>query len=167
MAHPPALAAVAKAMRGHARTFRVPASHVKTLRHPSEFFESVMDGVQTAKRRVFVASLYLGTNTTRERALADALGEAARTTGGPQVSVLLDALRGTRPTHRSGETPASSAHFVARRVLHGSGDAARAFLYRTPGARGVLSHVLPNRLVEVLGVCHIKAADATRDFVSR
>ena len=151
--------AVLASMRAQAGVVApVRPSQITWLATPSDLYDAIMQGITTSRHRVWVASLYLGTHGTRELALADALGEAASKPGGPRVTLLLDALRGVRPTNGRGEAPHSSAHVVARRVLRGGdiGTRARAFLYKVPTARGLAARALPNRLVEVLGVSHLK-----------
>ena len=103
--------AVLASMRAQAGVVApVRPSQITWLATPSDLYDAIMQGITTARHRVWVASLYLGTHGTRELALADALGEAASKPGGPRVTLLLDALRGVRPINGRGEAPHSSAH---------------------------------------------------------
>jgi len=47
---------------------------------------------------MLIASLYLGTGPGREGRFSEALGEKLGSPGKPATEILLDALRGTRPS---------------------------------------------------------------------
>ena len=146
--------------------FAVNAASVRPLSTPREFYDVLLSGCRLAQRRVTLASLYLGTGSL-ERDLVSALVRRCLETHatGQQVEVAMqfDLNRGLRRVpSEPGASPASqyasSAH-LALEVLRGAPDPARvhAGLTLMPQQRGLLGRLLPPRLVEVLGVFHIKA----------
>lgn len=60
----------------------------------------LQDGIGNAKTDITIASLYIGTEGSPVTALVTALARAAANNGAerPQITILLDALRSTRPS---------------------------------------------------------------------
>ncbi len=60
----------------------------------------MQDGIRNAKTDITIASLYIGTEGEEDAALVRALASAAARDEAerPQITVLLDALRSTRPS---------------------------------------------------------------------
>uniref|UniRef100_A0A667HY28 CDP-diacylglycerol--glycerol-3-phosphate 3-phosphatidyltransferase n=1 Tax=Lynx canadensis TaxID=61383 RepID=A0A667HY28_LYNCA len=81
--------------------FGVCSSHVRVLSSPAEFFELMKGQIKVAKRRVVMASLYLGTGPL-EQELVDCLESTlekslqAKFPSDLKVSILLDFTRGSR-----------------------------------------------------------------------
>ena len=60
----------------------------------------VQDGIWNAKTEITIASLYIGTEGKPDTAIVEALACAASKDGAdrPKITILLDALRSTRPS---------------------------------------------------------------------
>lgn len=82
--------------------------------------------------------------------------------------MLFDALRATRPAHGSADCFTSSAAMLSSLLLSKSakwrqrksfedGERLKVSLYRTPDLTKTLQWLLPARVNEVVGVCHLKA----------
>jgi phosphatidylserine/phosphatidylglycerophosphate/cardiolipin synthase-like enzyme len=111
-----AAAALQRALCGVARPLGVRGDDVRVLASPSDYEAALLHGFATAKKRVVMASLYWGAEAPRERALLAALAAAARSRPELEVTVLLDALRGTRPVPDGRGGVTSSAHALAVRT---------------------------------------------------
>ncbi|CAL8303158.1 unnamed protein product [Lota lota] len=140
-------------MAEHAPAFRVPGTHIHMLSSPSQFYQAIKSRIKTAKRRVVMASLYLGTGQL-EQELVDCVEEAlARSQpqgDGPalQVSILLDYMRGSRGLLNS--------RTMLLPLLQRYASQMRVSLYHTPDLRGLLRLLMPQRFNETIGVQHIK-----------
>lgn len=74
--------------------FAVNGDKVKVITEPSEFYEELCQRAKTAKKRVVLASLYLGTGEKEQR-LLNSIEESLQTSD-VRVKVLLDFSRGNR-----------------------------------------------------------------------
>ncbi|XP_062859071.1 CDP-diacylglycerol--glycerol-3-phosphate 3-phosphatidyltransferase, mitochondrial isoform X1 [Trichomycterus rosablanca] len=111
-----------------------------------------MARIRTAKSRVVMASLYLGTGQL-EQDLVDCVEEALERsqedTGSDfKVSVLLDYTRGSRGKNNS--------RTMLLPLLQRFPEQMRVSLYHTPDLRGLLRLLVPERFNETIGVQHIK-----------
>jgi phosphatidylserine/phosphatidylglycerophosphate/cardiolipin synthase-like enzyme len=123
--------------------------------------QALQAGFRSAQRRVVLASLYWGAEAPHERALLASLAAAAASRPDVRVTVLLDALRGTRPVPDGRGGVTSSAAALASTLLAAGARNARVALFHAPALRGPLARAaraLPPRAREVAGVCHVKAA---------
>ncbi|XP_062330204.1 CDP-diacylglycerol--glycerol-3-phosphate 3-phosphatidyltransferase, mitochondrial [Osmerus eperlanus] len=138
-------------MAEHVPSFRVPGTHIHVLSSPDQFYQVMKARIKTAKRRVVMASLYLGTGPL-EQDLVDCMQEALEVSeakgGDLSVSVLLDYTRGSR-----GQTNSRS---MLRPLLERFRERVRVSLYHTPDLRGLLRMLVPQRFNETIGVQHIK-----------
>ncbi|KAM3591840.1 uncharacterized protein V6R79_008165 [Siganus canaliculatus] len=140
-------------MAEHVPAFRVPGSHIHVLTSPDQFYQTMKARIKTAKRRVVMASLYLGTGQL-EQELVDCMEEAlklSQETGlAPdlKVSVLLDYTRGSRGKINS--------RTMLLPLLQRFTSQMRVSLYHTPDLRGLLRLLVPQRFNETIGVQHIK-----------
>ncbi|XP_048466715.1 CDP-diacylglycerol--glycerol-3-phosphate 3-phosphatidyltransferase, mitochondrial isoform X2 [Rhincodon typus] len=81
--------------------FGISGSQVKVLSSPSEFYETMKEHIKMAKKRIVMASLYLGTGPL-EQELVDCIEETLQRSRDEtpisdlRVSVLLDCTRGSR-----------------------------------------------------------------------
>nr|XP_006635218.1 PREDICTED: CDP-diacylglycerol--glycerol-3-phosphate 3-phosphatidyltransferase, mitochondrial isoform X1 [Lepisosteus oculatus] len=138
----------------HVPAFRVPGHRVRVLRTPDEFFQVMKARIRTAKKRVVMASLYLGTGPL-EQELVDCIEEALvrsrkeSLTSDFKVSILLDYTRGSRGKRNS--------RTMLLPLLKGFPGQLRVALYHTPDLRGLLRLLVPERFNETIGVQHIKA----------
>ncbi|XP_048345752.1 CDP-diacylglycerol--glycerol-3-phosphate 3-phosphatidyltransferase, mitochondrial [Sphaerodactylus townsendi] len=133
--------------------FGIASSHVKVLSSPSEFYELMKGQIKMAKKRVVLASLYLGTGpleqelvdcieTTLERSLQ------ACDSSNLSVSILLDFTRGSRG--------AKNSRTMLLPLLRRFPEQVRVSLFHTPNLRGLLRLLIPERFNETIGLQHIK-----------
>ncbi|GAA5841699.1 hypothetical protein JCM11251_007059 [Rhodosporidiobolus azoricus] len=130
--------------------------HVKVLYEPREFYETLLDRIKHAKRRIFIASLYVG---KEEIELVTALHAALRQNPSLRLTLLVDYLRSTR------ELPnASSASLL--------GTLAAAFpaqvdlrLFHTPALNGWQKRWVPKRFNEGWGLQHMKVYGVDEDVI--
>jgi CDP-diacylglycerol--glycerol-3-phosphate 3-phosphatidyltransferase len=80
----------------------IAAENVHIIQTPSAFYDKLKDGIRRSKRKIFLASLYLGTS---EKELVEPINEVDELTSklskdpAVEVSILLDYFRGTRQDH--------------------------------------------------------------------
>ncbi|KAM8836077.1 CDP-diacylglycerol--glycerol-3-phosphate 3-phosphatidyltransferase, mitochondrial isoform 2-T5 [Spinachia spinachia] len=140
-------------MAEHVPAFRVPGTHVHVLASPDHFYQTMKARIKTARRRVVMASLYLGTGQL-EQELVDCVEEAllrSHENGDApdlKVSLLLDYTRGSR-----GQT---NSRTMLLPLLRRFASQMRVSLYHTPDLRGLLRLLVPQRFNETIGVQHIK-----------
>ncbi|XP_020501878.1 CDP-diacylglycerol--glycerol-3-phosphate 3-phosphatidyltransferase, mitochondrial [Labrus bergylta] len=140
-------------MAEHVPAFRVPGTHIHVLTSPDQFYQTMKARIKTAKRRVVMASLYLGTGQL-EQELVDCMEEALlrsqENSHDPdlKVSVLLDYTRGSRGQINS--------RTMLLPLLQRFASQMRVSLYHTPDLRGLLRLLVPQRFNETIGVQHIK-----------
>lgn len=129
--------------------------NMEILDQPQQFFDALCSGISSARARIVLASLYLGTGD-HERKLVQLIDQQMGAHEHLQLDVLLDCLRATRGGV-SGPDALSSCT-VLQPLLHKYGpDRVRIRLYHTPNLNGLWKRVLPERVNEVVGVQHIKA----------
>ncbi|KAI9506238.1 hypothetical protein BX070DRAFT_187233 [Coemansia spiralis] len=119
---------------------------VRVLREPCDFYVELLTGIERARRRIVLSSLYIGSEETE---LVDCIRRAVERTPGMEVVVLLDCLRGTRVD----SSRRSSASLLAPLAAHG----VRVALYHTPALSGLNKSAWPQRYNETFGLQHIKA----------
>ncbi|XP_076616883.1 CDP-diacylglycerol--glycerol-3-phosphate 3-phosphatidyltransferase, mitochondrial isoform X3 [Chaetodon auriga] len=140
-------------MAEHVPAFRVPGAHIHILTSPDQFYQAMKARIKTAKRRVVMASLYLGTGQL-EQELVDCMEEALQRSQGNsrdpdlKVSILLDYTRGSRGQINS--------RTMLLPLLQRFTSQMRVSLYHTPDLRGLLRLLVPQRFNETIGVQHIK-----------
>uniref|UniRef100_A0AAY5ED96 CDP-diacylglycerol--glycerol-3-phosphate 3-phosphatidyltransferase n=1 Tax=Electrophorus electricus TaxID=8005 RepID=A0AAY5ED96_ELEEL len=137
----------------HVPAFKVPGGRIRVLRSPDEFYQAMKVRIKTAKHRVVMASLYLGTGPL-EQDLVDCIEEALKhsqeeAAADLKVSVLLDYTRGSRGKNNS--------RTMLLPLLQRYPEQMRVALYHTPDLRGLLRLFVPDRFNETIGVQHIKA----------
>lgn len=144
--------------------FSITPEDVAFLKEPCDFYQSLLDGIGRARRRIALASLYLGSSKL-ETDLVDALHSALSKNSSLQVTFLLDCMRGRRggkvPTNaeaadKSIAIPKSSLKLL-QPLVEQFPDRFHVTLYHTPDLRGVWKKVIPNTYNESIGVSHIKA----------
>uniref|UniRef100_A0A452SE78 CDP-diacylglycerol--glycerol-3-phosphate 3-phosphatidyltransferase n=1 Tax=Ursus americanus TaxID=9643 RepID=A0A452SE78_URSAM len=133
--------------------FGVSSSHVRVLSSPAEFFELMKGQINVAKRRVVMASLYLGTGPL-EQELVDCLESTlekslqAKFPSDLKVSILLDFTRGSRGRKNS--------RTMLLPLLQRFPEQVRVSLFHTPNLRGLLRLLIPERFNETIGLQHMK-----------
>ncbi|KAM8946246.1 CDP-diacylglycerol--glycerol-3-phosphate 3-phosphatidyltransferase, mitochondrial [Pelodytes ibericus] len=129
--------------------FGISSSSVKILSTPSEFYQVMKAQVKTAKKRIIMASLYLGTGPL-EQELVDSIEETLHCLDSSdlQVSILLDFTRGSRGKKNS--------RTMLLPLLRRFPDRVRVSLFHTPNLRGLLRLLTPERFNETIGLQHMK-----------
>eukprot|EP00898_Chlorokybus_atmophyticus_P006690 jgi/Chlat1/7021/Chrsp56S06702 len=133
------------------------ADRVEVLRRPAKFFAALMDGISSARSRIVLASLYVGT-TAMEQNLVAHLAATAAARPNLNVTMLLDAQRAMRPAKDVFGTSVTAASLLAANLLSPprKPPRARVALYRTPALRGLWKAILPPKYNEGMGVSHLK-----------
>ncbi|XP_030064504.1 CDP-diacylglycerol--glycerol-3-phosphate 3-phosphatidyltransferase, mitochondrial isoform X2 [Microcaecilia unicolor] len=129
--------------------FGISGSQVRVLSSPMDFYDVMKTQIKLAKRRVVLASLYLGTGPL-EQALVDSIQESLESSrlSSLRVSILLDFTRGSRGKKNS--------RTMLLPLLQKFTGQVRVSLFHTPNLRGLLRHLLPERFNETIGLQHIK-----------
>ncbi|PSN31725.1 hypothetical protein C0J52_23186 [Blattella germanica] len=128
--------------------FPLDGNKISIIHEPSTFYNTIMEKCRSAKRRITLASLYLGTGHLEEQ-LISAIGENLKDSKGQlKVKVLLDYTRGSR-----GE---KNSRFMLLPLVSQYKDLCQVSLYHTPALRGPLRTIMPERYNEVIGLQHMK-----------
>lgn len=106
------------------------------------------DKIRNAKRRVYLSTLYIGKT---EHELIETLSDALRDNPELKVSILTDALRGTR------ETPnPSCASLLCSLVAKYGPERVEVRMFHTPNLTGLRKKWIPRRINEGWGLQHMK-----------
>ncbi|KAJ5702394.1 CDP-diacylglycerol--glycerol-3-phosphate 3-phosphatidyltransferase [Penicillium malachiteum] len=128
--------------------FEISASQVKILDSPANFYSTLKHKIRNARRRVYLSTLYIGKT---EYELIDTLADALRENPDLKVSVLTDALRGTR------ETPnPSCASLLCSLVDEFGSERVDIRMFHTPNLTGLRKKYIPRRINEGWGLQHMK-----------
>ncbi|EWC48503.1 hypothetical protein DRE_07737 [Drechslerella stenobrocha 248] len=128
--------------------FEVAPREITILKEPEEFYRNLKTKILSAKKRVFIATLYIGRT---EHQLIETIKTALRNTPTLKVSILTDALRGTR------EAPdVCSASLLVPLVKEFGEDRVELRMFHTPNLAGIKKAVIPKRLNEGWGLQHMK-----------
>ncbi|KAF7719596.1 Phospholipase D/nuclease [Penicillium ucsense] len=128
--------------------FEVPASQITILDSPTNFYSTLKSKIRNAKRRIYLSTLYIGKT---EYELIETISDALRDNPNLQVSILTDALRGTR------ETPnPSCASLLCSLVSKYGADRVDIRMFHTPNLTGLRKKWIPKRINEGWGLQHMK-----------
>lgn len=129
--------------------FVMDGRHVRVCGTPTDFYAALLRGVDTARRRVVLASLYIGTGE-RSMVLMERLTRALRerAASGLEVTFLLDRTRGSRG--------APSSMTLLMPLISAFPQSVRVWLYQAPDLRGLAKMLLPVPFNEVVGLTHLK-----------
>ncbi|XP_063312426.1 CDP-diacylglycerol--glycerol-3-phosphate 3-phosphatidyltransferase, mitochondrial isoform X2 [Pelobates fuscus] len=129
--------------------FGISSSSVKVLHTPDEFYQVMKAQIKKAKKRIIMASLYLGTGHL-EQELVDSIEETLRCPESCdlRVSILLDFTRGSRGRKNS--------RTMLLPLLRRFPERVRVSLFHTPNLRGLLRLLTPERFNETIGLQHMK-----------
>lgn len=131
-----------------APSFAINGSRIRILQTPAEFYDTIKDKIRKAERRIFLSTLYIGKS---ERELITTLQDALRKNPELKLSILTDALRGTR------EAPQPScASLLAPLVEEFGPDRVEIRMYHTPNLTGLRKKYIPKRINEGWGLQHMK-----------
>ena len=123
------------------------ANQIKILGSPTEFYETLKNKIKTAKKRIYLSSLYIGKS---EHELVSCLREALQKNRDLSVSILTDALRGTR------ETPKASCASLLAPLARDFPTQVEIRMYHTPNLTGIRKRIVPKRINEGWGLQHMK-----------
>ena len=104
--------------------------------------------LQAARKRIVLASLYLGTGPKEER-LLECVEESLKDGSGVEVKVLLDYSRGNRLA--KGKSSKTMLAPLVQKYPNVS-----AYFYHTPVLRGLRKKLMPTKYAETMGVQHCK-----------
>ncbi|KAI1355880.1 hypothetical protein F5Y01DRAFT_324990 [Xylaria sp. FL0043] len=124
-----------------APSFRINGSQIQIIKSPTDFYETLKAKILRAKKRIFLSTLHK----------IATLQEALRKNPDLKLSILTDALRGTR------EAPnASCASLLAPLVTEFGPNRVEIRMYHTPNLTGLRKKYIPNRINEGWGLQHMK-----------
>ena len=103
--------------------------------------------IRGAKRRIYLSTLYIGKT---EHEFIEALREALESNPNLQLSILTDALRGTR------EDPDPSCATLLAPLISQFGDRVKISMFHTPNLNGWRKKYMPKRINEGWGLQHMK-----------
>lgn len=144
-AHP--LVGVASEFDQIAPRFEIEPSHIDILDSPSTFYETLKKKIKGARRRVYLSTLYIGKT---EHELIATINEALEDNPDLEVSILTDALRGTR------ESPNASCASLLAPLITSHGSRVKIAMFHTPNLKGWKKKYIPKRLNEGWGLQHMK-----------
>ncbi|KAL8734860.1 MAG: hypothetical protein Q9166_001212 [cf. Caloplaca sp. 2 TL-2023] len=123
------------------------ANQIDVLEGPKEFYKILKQKIRNAKTRVYLSTLYIGKT---EHELVSTIHEALTNTPELKVSILTDALRGTR------EDPEPSCASLLASLLINFPERVEVRMYHTPNLTGLRKRLIPKRINEGWGLQHIK-----------
>ncbi|KAL8683731.1 MAG: hypothetical protein Q9186_000365 [Xanthomendoza sp. 1 TL-2023] len=123
------------------------ADQIEVLEGPKEFYETLKQKIRNAKKRIYFSTLYIGKT---ENELVSTIRDALTTAPELKVSILTDALRGTR------EDPKPSCASLLTTLLVDFPDRVDVRMYHTPNLTGLRKRFIPKRINEGWGLQHIK-----------
>ena len=125
----------------------VKADQIKIIEGPAEFYTILKEKLLKAKHRIFLSTLYVGKS---EVELVSCIQEALQHQKTLKVSILTDALRGTRETPE----PSCASLLLPLVVQHPAQVEVR--MYHTPNLTGLKRKIIPKRINEGWGLQHMK-----------
>ncbi|KAL8764184.1 MAG: hypothetical protein Q9184_000153 [Pyrenodesmia sp. 2 TL-2023] len=142
-----ALASITSQLDQIAPRINIGAEQIEVLQGPKEFYETLKQKIRNAKTRIYLSTLYVG-KTEHEliSTIHDALAQAPEL----KVSILTDALRGTR------EDPFPSCASLLASFLTSFPGRVEIRMYHTPNLTGLRKRFIPKRINEGWGLQHIK-----------
>ncbi|MCJ1289971.1 CDP-diacylglycerol--glycerol-3-phosphate 3-phosphatidyltransferase [Xylographa carneopallida] len=123
------------------------ADQIKILEGPSDFYDTLKSKIKRAKKRIYLSTLYIGKS---EHELVSCIRQALQQNKDLKVSILTDALRGTR------ETPEPSCASLLSPLVMDFPDQVEVRMYHTPNLTGLRKRFIPKRINEGWGLQHMK-----------
>ena len=124
------------------------ASQIEVIQSPRGFYDVLKTKIASARQRIYLSTLYIGRS---EKELAGVLREALDKSKDLQVSILTDALRGTR------ESPDEvSCASLLLPLVQEFPDRVDVRMYHTPNLTGLRKAIIPKRINEGWGLQHTK-----------
>lgn len=126
----------------------IQADQIEVLDGPKDFYETLKSNISKAKKRIFLATLYIGKSETE---LISTIRDTLLRNGPDlKVSILTDALRGSR------EAPDPSCASLLASLAEEFPDQVEIRMYHTPNLTGLRKKLIPKRINEGWGLQHIK-----------
>jgi CDP-diacylglycerol---glycerol-3-phosphate 3-phosphatidyltransferase len=160
-AHP--LATVTTQLDRVSPRFEIDPSAITILTGPAAFYETLkvpstsplsrrylicrQEKIRGSRRRIYLSTLYIGKT---ENELISTLNEALQNNPDLEVSILTDALRGTR------ESPEPSCASLLATLVLNHGDRVKISMFHTPNLTGWRKKYIPKRINEGWGLQHMK-----------
>ena len=144
-AHP--LAGVATQIDHVAPRFEIDPSQIEILDSPTAFYETLKTKIRGAKNRIYLSTLYIGKT---EHELIETIRDALHNNPALEVSILTDALRGTR------EDPDPSSATLLASLITQFGSRVKVWMFHTPNLNGWKKRYMPKRINEGWGLQHMK-----------
>ena len=123
------------------------ADQIEILEGPSDFYDTLKYMIKRANKRIYLSTLYIGKS---EHELVSCIREALQQNKDLKVSILTDALRGTR------ETPKPSCASLLSPLAVDFPDQVEIRMYHTPNLTGLRKRLIPKRINEGWGLQHMK-----------
>ncbi|XP_055385153.1 CDP-diacylglycerol--glycerol-3-phosphate 3-phosphatidyltransferase, mitochondrial [Condylostylus longicornis] len=127
--------------------FPVNGDQIKIISEPNVFYDTIIEKSALAKRRIVLASLYMGTGHL-EKAFVQTIHQNLSKNQNLKVNVLLDFTRGTRGEQNSKSMLLPLIQQFDRNFC--------LSMYHTPVLRGITKKLAPPRWNELLGLQHMK-----------
>ena len=141
------LAGISTELDRFAPRIDIRADQVQVLEGPKEFYETLKSKLRNAKKRIYLATLYIGKT---EHELVSCIREALEKNADLKVSILTDALRGTR------EAPSPSCASLLMELAVAFPKQVEIRMYHTPNLTGLRKKYIPKRINEGWGLQHMK-----------
>ncbi|XP_030573257.1 CDP-diacylglycerol--glycerol-3-phosphate 3-phosphatidyltransferase, mitochondrial [Drosophila novamexicana] len=127
--------------------FPLRGDQIQVIHEPQHFYQTLIQRIAQAKRRIVLASLYLGTGQL-ESSFVQTLRHSLQAESSLRLNVLLDFTRGTRG--------AANSKTMLLPLVREFGEQVQFSLYHTPDLRGMTKRLAPPRWNELLGLQHMK-----------
>ncbi|KAG8532157.1 uncharacterized protein KY384_003797 [Bacidia gigantensis] len=123
------------------------ASDIEIIDSPKEFYSTLKTRILAARRRIYLSTLYVGKS---EDELVSTIRHSLNSNKSLQVSILTDALRGTR------EAPQPSCGSLLAPLVREFPARVEIRMYHTPNLTGLRKSLIPKRINEGWGLQHMK-----------
>lgn len=145
----PRLSSIFQLLDALAPRFMIKGSNIEIIYGPKEFYSTLKLKIASAKHHIFLSSLYLGKSQDE---LIECIVDAMTKNEDLKVSILTDALRGTREAPQQHSLASLLVTLVEKFGAH----RADIRMYHTPHLSGLKKNWAPKRLNESFGLQHMK-----------
>lgn len=145
----PRLSSIFQLLDALAPRFMIKGSNIEIITGPKEFYSALKHKIASAKKRIFLSSLYLGKSQDE---LIECIVDAMTRNEDLKVCILTDALRGTREAPQQHSLASLLVTLVEKFGPH----RADIRMYHTPHLSGLKKNWAPKRLNESFGLQHMK-----------
>ncbi|KAG0151993.1 hypothetical protein CROQUDRAFT_71298 [Cronartium quercuum f. sp. fusiforme G11] len=126
------------------------------IRHPVNFYQALLTLIRQARRRIFIASLYVG---KEEHELLNALYQSLKSNHTLRLTIVVDYLRSTR------EDPKPSSASLLATLKANFPNQVEVALYHTSELYGWQKKAIPRRFDEGWGLQHMKIYGADDNLI--